>query len=622
MLSPQARQVLFRTSWVQGLADGDFAAIEALFDETRVSQGTVIFREGERGEVSYLLVSGAIDLFSGERRVGRLGAGQPLGLAAHLGDAYRVTATAALDCQLLVLREPGWRRLAEVAPDLWRDTSRVFARSLDVVLGRERGSDHLTVGVAGDGPWPQQQAVVLGLAGALERELGTPVPIITLGLRSHPPPPARANGRDRVVLGDPQDPAALRARAMAAVSETIERMPCVVVQLDAAIQHVHMGAEVDVLVQRVESGRSPATDRRGKRVIWLHDRLDGPPAPLAGGHRVVLAPDEPARTRALERLARNVCGRSVGLALGSGAAWGLAHIGVLEVLEESGIPVDMIAGASMGAIVGGHYALGVPPAELREIATRVRSLRDVVGIVPELLYLAADFNVTRPGLFAGDHFKRLLASIAPIAGKTFADLVIPFRAVATDIDTGARVEIGDGEIAAAIQASFSAPGILSPQRIGDHVLIDGGMVDPVPSDTVRAMGADLVIAVNVVPPLNPAVRNPLDRVLSLFDRVNPFNGTGAGSRLPNAFDVLVRTMQVMQYQLGNDRADQADVLINPALSEFWVLEFWAAAAMIARGAAATREALPVIREKLAEARGRPGGAVVGPVVAPLEERRA
>jgi len=234
----------------------------------------------------------------------------------------------------------------------------------------------------------------------------------------------------------------------------------------------------------------------------------------------------------------------------------MAHIGVLDVLERAGIPIDLVAGASMGAIVGAHYALGFSPAELEEIATRVRDLPGIARILPKLLYLGVDFNITRPGLFAGDHFQRVLESLGPIKGRTFADLEIPFRAVATDIERGAPVELADGDLSDAIRASFSAPWIFSPFRLGDLVLIDGGMSDPVPAATVRSMGADLVIGVNVVPPVFPRPQNPLEVALRALERINPLT-LRDGSRVPNSFDVVVRTLQIMQYELGNVRAGEA-----------------------------------------------------------------
>jgi NTE family protein len=290
--------------------------------------------------------------------------------------------------------------------------------------------------------------------------------------------------------------------------------------------------------------------------------------------------------------------RSVGVALGSGAAWGLAHIGVLDVFEREQIPIDFISGASMGAIVGAHYALGYSPARLEEIATSVREIPDFMRILPRLLYLAVDFNVTRPGLFAGEHFQRVLETLGPIRGNTFADLKIPFRAIATDVSTGARVELAHGELSDALRASFSAPWIFSPFRVGDHVLIDGGMSDPVPAETARTMGADLVIGVNVVPPVYPKAQSPFEAALRALDYVNPIS-IGNKDRLPSSFDVVVRTLQIMQHELGNIRSGEADLIIHPNLRDYWVLEFWKAADIIEEGRRAAEAELPAIRAKLA-----------------------
>jgi NTE family protein len=602
MLTPQARRVLFASPWLRGLADAERQEAIALFEEIAVPQATVLFREGETLDAGYLLVEGSVDISIDGRRLARLAPGESFGVPSYAGQPRLATATAALDCRLLVLRRAAWQRIGELQPQLAEELGRLQGRALEIMLGRQRGPHCEYVLALSREPWPERRETLVALADALERELGAPVAIATgcaeqaaAALR-----PARDNGLDRLVPGDLADPDGMRERATRELGELTARVPFVLVERHESLGDTDLGLEADLVIQRITGEEPPEPGWRGKRFLFVHDRRDGPGPALSGGDIVALPADEPRRSRGFERLARHVCGRSVGIALGSGAAWGLAHVGVLEVLEEAGVPIDVVAGASMGAILGAHYALGFSPAELREMVTRVKTPTDVVSILPKLLYLAADFNVVQPGFFAGEHFKQVLAAIAPIRGKTFADLEIPFRAVATDIATGARAELGDGELADAIHASFAAPGILSAYRIGDGVYIDGGMVDPVPAETVRRMGADLVIAVNVVPPLDPDARNPLDRVFASLGRLNPVAALRSKEQrqLPGAVDALLRTIQLMQYQLGNERAGEADVLINPELKEFWLLEFWAGEAMIARGAEATREALPDIQEKL------------------------
>jgi len=452
----------------------------------------------------------------------------------------------------------------------------------------------------------ERSEFTLALAGALERELGRPVAIVTVAPSTRTDVAARRDRPDAMVLGEGREGGGLRTRVASELALRAAQAPVVLVALDdtlAAVEPdlVQLG---NTVVLRIEGPPPAHRDTASRRFVFVHERRNGNgTGPPVSGNDIVSMPfDDAGRSRALGRLARHLTRRSVGLALGSGAAWGLAHIGVLDVLERERIPVDVIAGASMGAIVGAHYAVGFSPARLAEIATSVRSTASFVRILPRLLYLAVDFNVRRPGLFAGDHFQRVLDSLGPIEGRTFADLEIPFRAVATDIATGARVELLDGDLSAAMRASFSAPWIFSPFRIGEHILIDGGMSDPVPAETARSMGADLVIGVNVVPPVFPQAQNPLEVALRALARLNPL-AFGADARLPNSFDVMVRTLQIMQHELGNNRAAEADLLVTPDLRDYWVLEFWRAASLIEQGRRAAEAELPAIREKLDELRG-------------------
>jgi predicted acylesterase/phospholipase RssA len=128
------------------------------------------------------------------------------------------------------------------------------------------------------------------------------------------------------------------------------------------------------------------------------------------------------------------------------------------------------------------------------------------------------------------------------------------------------------------------------------------MCDPVPSSTVRAMGADLVIAVNAVPKLERGTQNPFARVLGALDWLNPLSYLQGGARLPNSFDVVMKSLLILQHELGNRRAADADVSINPAAGALWFLEFWNAPAFIRCGAAAAEAAIPAIREKRARER--------------------
>lgn len=610
-LSPRAQQTLFALPAFRGLAEAKRREIAGLVREIAVEKGTIVYRAGDDADALYLVESGAVDLLDGEKIVARFGPGEVFGESVLVdGEPRLATARIALDATLLVLPRESVERLLEIHPPLReRVSTLLFRRAQHAVhvargVGRKRPSEVVVIhGWTVDG---ERRAFVEGLADALEDELGVPAAIVTVASRARSRRVAlRPDRPDAVVSGDPSRPGELRERLASELATRGADAPVILLTANDAPAEIEpeLARLADMFVVRID-GRLPADHgRRTGRTVFVHDRRGGPGPSLSGNGVVSLPADETGRRRHLRRLARHLTHRSVGLALGSGAAWGLAHIGVLDVFEREGIPIDVVAGASMGAIVGAHYALGFGPARLEEIATNVRTVAGIMRILPQLLYLAVDFNLTRPGVFRGEHFQRILESLGPVKGHSFADLDVPFRAVATDVTTGARVELGDGDLSDAMRASFSAPWIFSPFRIGEHVLIDGGMSDPVPAETARSMGADLVIGVNVVPPVYPQAQNPLEAALRVFTPLNaiPF---GNPDRLPNSFDVVVRTLQIMQHELGNVRAGEADILITPDLRDHWVLEFWKAADMIAKGRRAAEAELPAIRKRLAHLAGR------------------
>ena len=187
--------------------------------------------------------------------------------------------------------------------------------------------------------------------------------------------------------------------------------------------------------------------------------------------------------------------RRVGLALGSGGARGWAHLGVLRALKEKGIEVDVVAGTSMGSVAGAFFAAGREDA-LRELAENLdwRLLRQFFW----------EISLSRSGLTDG---RRLLAETKKILGvDEFRETRLPFRAVATDLDTGGEVVLDAGNLLQALRASISIPGLFSPVRIGDRLLVDGGLVNPVPVNVVRAMGAQYVVAVDVTQDVRPERR--------------------------------------------------------------------------------------------------------------------
>jgi len=256
----------------------------------------------------------------------------------------------------------------------------------------------------------------------------------------------------------------------------------------------------------------------------------------------------------------------VGLALGGGGARGVAHVSVLRKLEELGVPVDCIAGTSMGSLAGGLYAAGLSLDELEQlvletewkqlfddsIPRRERSYRrkqdDREGLATVGLGLGPRGWRVAPGVLQGERilslFQRRTLHVAAV--DDFDRLPIPFRAIATDLNTGQAVELGRGNLAQAMRASMSLPGIFQPMRIDGRVLIDGGIAEQVPVDTVRRMGADIVIAVDVGTPLME-----LDSDASVLEVVSQLTGM----------------LTVGNTRDSTSRLGERDVLVVPELGE-------------------------------------------------------
>jgi len=260
--------------------------------------------------------------------------------------------------------------------------------------------------------------------------------------------------------------------------------------------------------------------------------------------------------------------KKIGLALGSGAARGLAHVGVLEVLKKEGIPIDMIAGTSAGAVIGATYAWSTDTDQIKEQALEV-NWRKLAPLI--------DPSLPKTGLIKGKRIKNLLASY--IGGNIkFSDLKIPFACVATDIETGEEVVIDRGLVPEALRASISVPAVFTVVKRGDRYLVDGGLVNPVPVSVVKRMGADFIIAVNVMP--------------DVTDRTEKMN------KEPNIFQIIMQSIYITTYSLVRSSVEDADILIEPQVVHIGAGDFQKAQELILRGEQAAQSAIPEIKRML------------------------
>jgi NTE family protein len=301
----------------------------------------------------------------------------------------------------------------------------------------------------------------------------------------------------------------------------------------------------------------------------------------------------------------------IGLALGGGAARGWAHIGVIEVLTEAGYGPDVIAGTSIGAVVGGCFCAGKLP-QLAEFATTLTKRR-VVGLM--------DFHIGGAGLIAGGRLKRLLER--DLAGTRIEDLPHRFVAIATELGTGHEIWLTRGPVVEALRASYALPGVFDPVKLGGRWLMDGALVNPVPVTAARAMGADVVICVNLNSDLagrgttiqsHPADPDP--EILPEID-VRPTSRwrgriTGAARRMrgmvgrqaqdrPGLAGVMVDAFNITQDRISRSRlaGDPPDVMIGPKLGRIGLFDFHRAEDIVELGRQAARRSLDDIAAMVA-----------------------
>jgi len=284
--------------------------------------------------------------------------------------------------------------------------------------------------------------------------------------------------------------------------------------------------------------------------------------------------------------------KRIGLALGGGGARGLAHIGVLRVFEREKIPIDLIVGTSIGALVGGAYASGISPDELQKkveaylSSTEFQSsamkaferahAKGEVGLTQKIqTYLRNCFYLIqamlKPGILSNEDFQSTINYFIP--DIQIEETRIPFRAVATDLVSGEQITFSEGPLRQAVMASCAIPGAVAPLREGERLLSDGGIICLVPSSVTRQEGADIVISVVV------------DRCIS-------------SEELRTVVDVYYRVSEIMGEKLKNYELAEADVVILPEVGDLHWSNFSQAMNLIEEGEKAAREKLDDIRNAM------------------------
>lgn len=259
--------------------------------------------------------------------------------------------------------------------------------------------------------------------------------------------------------------------------------------------------------------------------------------------------------------------KKIGLALGGGGAKGLAHIGVIKALEEACLPIDYISGTSMGALVGGWYAATQNIVFLENIFLKIKK--------DDLLPNEAVKGVESEKLFKSEAFAKILTKL--LDKRTIEQCALPFRAIATNVENGREVILSEGSLVDAIRASIALPVVFKPVKIGEQLLMDGGVANPVPADVARQMGAEFVIAVDIS---------------SRWIRID--NDLAENQNVPS---FIASAFSVVEYEVAQQVLKQADMVLRPPVMTYDWLDFFRAEEIIEAGYREMKKNLAEVREK-------------------------
>ncbi len=561
---------------------GELEEISALFREEIFPAGKTILRQGAKSHSIYFLRSGrlAVRVQKGEKRetVAFL---QPPALFGELsyitGRPVSANVEVSVDASVVVLSGDAMAQLGSHRDAVMRGILTAVAERLhDTVTKGAKAVEAPVVLLRPDRKWEAPHAFAVELGRALSRQNGQETLVAHVG--SDEAPATQIGGRlYQVSVAVASVDGGLRADVAKRLVESKERYPNIVINPVGP-----RAAEIADLIQPFadvhgfllgDGGEPPATLpetafavasptssklralRGNQQLIW--DAAGSEEAYLSG------RPSLPKFVRVAESMARFICGAQVGLALGGGAAWGWAHIGVLSVLEGAGMPIDVVSGCSMGTVIGSLRCSGLDLAEVREVA---------------------DYWSTRTKKFINWRVWQFCLISEKVARRVFGQywgtrnvnqMEIPFWANAVDIKTGKEFTIVDNPIVDCVRASIALPGLLPPFQRDDHLLVDAGIMDPVPAGLVRRMGARYAISVNAMARLESqkmSTRYPM-----------------------NLFDVMNRCMTVMGHEVGQGRAEElSDVVLTPALGDLAMLSFARAKEIIECGRKVAEENLPAI----------------------------
>lgn len=544
---------LQRIPFFRGLSPETLLAISAKLQMVHFEHGDVVFVENSLGDSMYLIESGQVKVTIStgtgqERVINYLGPGNFFGeMALLLNQRRTATVTVTIDADFWVLRKVDMDDLLIDHPEIALQITKELSRRLsDVVTESTRRPGYNLTCVIG--------STVCKLAEAIYTITKQKVVVLDVTGQNLVDQAGMEFQRDTLTI--------LEAMETSTSESLVETVAILADGFDWVL--IALSPEYNEVNAKAVQIAKAAVLCNVSEPEWLAEHCDSPIFHCNG------------TDKELGRTARKVTHRVVGLALSSGGARGIAHIGVLDVLEKANIPIDMIVGTSAGALFGGLYAAGKSVAELIDFAQNLTKLIELKSGLWDLK-LSLPWN----GLIKGNSTLKYLDK--QFNHATFADTEIPFYVVAADVFSGEEIVFEQGSLAEAVRASIGMIGIFSPYQLENHYLIDGGAVNPVPASILAEKGANIIIASNVIPSIEE-------------ERARERISAKREPEHPNFLGVLSSMMAIMEREIVKTRMSPVDVLIKPKVHVYTAMDYDRADDFLTLGREAAQQELSLIQQ--------------------------
>jgi len=332
----------------------------------------------------------------------------------------------------------------------------------------------------------------------------------------------------------------------------------------------------------------------GRNIFATLPRID-----FSASERLISEEPECEYSKAVRRISRYIGESMVGLVLGVGVGYGFCHVGVLRVIEEENIPIDIIAGSSIGALIASLWATGRSSSEILDITGEFKEPKHIWGLV--------DLTIPQLGFLKGNKLYKFLKKY--LGDKTFYDVRLPLKIIASDVKRKEPRVLDKGLLADAVMASCAMPGVFKPFRFKEDLLFDGGVINPLPTEPLFKMGVKKIIAVNVTPSREDILRQyeriKEDMKLNLVNGIKKRNWFSLGHYFKNAFgtnilDIIFSSVEILQSEVAKKEAQLADVVLHPDTSGLYWLELHKAREFAKRGEDEARRNLDKIWQVINE----------------------